>query len=169
MNLGISLLLLAGVMAPDQLEETHFDNYSDAYRAAKELGLPLLVILNPDDKEVADIKPITMEAVRKTGKRRELLENYVVAVVDTGTKRGQKTYELFKSPELPRVVVIDKQQKVQLFKTSEKLYGQLWTTILETYREGKRPAPVKTVSRSSQGAGFGPGYQLNRTRAFCST
>lgn len=169
MNLGISLLLIAGMMAPDQAEETHFDNYGDAYRAAKELKLPLLVILNPGDKEVADVKPITMEAVRKTGKRRGLLEDYVVAVVDTGTRRGQKTHQLFKSPELPRVVVIDKQQKSQIFQTSEKLYGQLWTTILETYREGERPTPVKSVSRTSQGAGFGPAYQMNRTKAFCST
>jgi len=169
MNLGIGLLLIAGVMAPDGIEETHFDNYGDAYRAAKELGWPLLVILNPGDETVADIKPIDFETVRKSRKRRELLDNYVVAVVNTGTRRGQQTHRLFKSPTLPRVVVIDKQQKIQLFKTSEKLYGQLWTTILETYREGKPLAPTKTAARSSKGDGSRPAYRLQRTRAFCAT
>jgi len=169
MNLGISLLLLAGIMAPEKFEETHFDNYGDAYRAAKELGRPLLVILNPSNDTVTDTQPIAIEAVRKTKKRRELLDGYVVAVVDTGTAHGQQTHRLFKSPTLPRVVVIDKQQKVQIFQTSEKLYGQLWTTILETYQKGERPAPIKAASKGSLGAGFGPAYQLLQNQAFCST
>ncbi|MBT6494470.1 MAG: hypothetical protein HOL01_07945 [Planctomycetaceae bacterium] len=169
MNLGLSLLLLAGMAASEGSQQKQFDNYGDAYRAAQQTGRPLLVILNPGADSVSEVLPIAMEAVQKSKKRRELLNNYVVAVVDTGTEKGKATHQLFKSPELPRVVVIDKQQKKQLFQSSEELYGQLWTTILETYRKGERPAGTPIVPDGSKSSKSRPAYRLLQSKAVCHT
>ena len=169
MNLGLSLLLLAGITASEGTQQKHFDNYGDAYRVAQQTGRPLLVILNPGADSVAEALPIAIEAVQKSKKRRELLNDYVVAVVDTGTKKGKATHQLFKSPTLPRVVVIDKRQEKQIFQTSEKLYGQLWTTILETYRKGERPAGTRIVPASSKSSKDRPAYRLHQARARCVT
>ncbi len=139
MDLSLSLLLVAGITIGDMNSKeslTHFDNYTKAYRAAQILKQPMLVILNP----VVDSgqKPISLGDIRRTKQRRELLEKYIIVVLDTKTEHGKTCHKLFGSAPLPRVVVIDKRQKYQIFQTSEALYGQLWTKILETYRKGER-------------------------------
>lgn len=132
-------MIVAGTMtaAPERVE---FDSYTDAYYAAKESQKPLLVILNPSEDE--DGKAITIDDVKKTAERRELLDNYVVAVIDTTTDHGKKVHELFDSPSLPRVSVIDKEQKWQIYRTSNKLQGYQWTEILQTYKDGKKERKV---------------------------
>ena len=91
----------------------------------------MIVILNPGKN--AQTSLISMEDVQKTRERRNLLQNYVVAVVDTTTPHGQKVYALFGSPQLPMVSVIDNQQATQVYQTSATLYGQMWDQILTSY------------------------------------
>ena len=141
MNLTASVLLaVAGLVPAEAARPLQFDDYGSAYRAATKTGRPLLVILNPADE--SGKTPISLEDVQRTRQRRQLLDDYVVCTVDTSSEAGRKTHQLFGSKQLPRVVVIDKQQKYQIFQTSESLYGQRWTEILETYRKGE-PPPVK--------------------------
>jgi hypothetical protein len=138
MNLTATLLLaVAGLSPTEAARPLQFDDYGSAYRAATKSGRPLLVILNPADE--SGKTPISLENVQRTRQRRQLLNDYVVCTVDTSTEAGQKTHQLFGSKQLPRVVVIDKRQKYQIFQTSESLYGQRWTEILETYRKGEPP------------------------------
>ena len=139
---SLSVLLLAGLLAPTpQQDDALFHNYTQAYHTARLVKQPLLVILNPPAG--SDKKPISIDDIRKTRHRRELLEKYVVVMIDTGTKHGRLCRELFKPEQLPEIVVIDKQQKFQIFQTSKKMYGQLWTKVLETYQTGELPTPVK--------------------------
>ena len=140
------LLLLAGMAPAEADKPVHFINYTKAYRAAKLVQRPMLVILNPS--KGSKRKPILFADVCRTKRRRKLLKDYVVAVIDTGTPHGRKVRQLFETDPLPRVVVIDKKQKHQLFHTSDKLYGQLWSQILQSYRSGQRPP--RTVSSQSQ-------------------
>jgi hypothetical protein len=164
MHLTVALLALTAVppdLSIDPAEVQHFTSYTRAHEAARRLHKPMLVILNPP--AASDREPISMEALRKTRHRRELLEDYVVAVLDTDTRHGKVCYDLFRRPELPRVVVIDKDQKYQIFKTSDSLYGQLWTTILEKHREGERvsAAPVAAQHLGAYPPSFGypqPGF-----------
>jgi hypothetical protein len=157
MHLTLTLAALVAFtpdLRPEAFEVTHFTSYTTAHEVAGKLDKPLLVILNPPAG--SEREPILIEDVRKTRQRRELLENYVVAVLDTSTPHGEVCYDLFKRPELPRVVVIDRDQKYQIFKTSEELYGQLWTTILEKYQEGALLA-ARPVSYQSSPVGGQPG------------
>lgn len=157
MSLGIALLLvapMAPVDAPSQAPAAaqaasqtampdHFESYTEAYRVAKKEKRPMIVILNPPKE--ARVTPVSFEDVRKTKMRRDLLQNYVVAVIDTGTPHGKKVHELFGSPELPRVSIIDNQQAMQVYRTSQPMYGQLWDKVLEVFHNAnpstRMPAP----------------------------
>ncbi len=112
----------------------YFDNYSDGYYLAKKLEKPLLVILNPgkDSDNVA----IRLSDVRKTRERRAILPSYVVVVVDTDTKYGKTVHGLFGSKNVPRVVVIDRKQKFQIFQSDKHLQGEDWNKILKTFKSG---------------------------------
>ena len=76
---------------------------------------------------------VSLEDVKKTRARRDLLQNYVIAVIDTSTLHGKKVYKLFGSPQLPRVTIIDNSQAMQVYQTSESLYGQMWDQILTAF------------------------------------
>ena len=58
-------------------------------------------------------------------------------MIDTGTQEGTLIRKLFNNPSLPFVSIIDKRQDFQIYRSSEKMYGQVWTEILETYRNGE--------------------------------
>ena len=127
---------------PDQQQATldgpsgHFTNYDAAYREAQQTKKPLLVILNPADESLA----VKVEDVRKTQQRRDLLEKFVVVVIDTSTDHGETVNKLFNEKSLPHVSVIDRDQKWQLFRTSKKLQGEDWTRVLETFQNGEQTA-----------------------------
>lgn len=108
-----------------------FTSYTDAWHAAHDAERPMLVILNPAEGE-----GITEDELRQDEKLQPLLDNYVVAVVDTGTDHGKKVHELFDSPALPRVVVIDKEQKKQIYRTSAKLSHDRLADVLDEHKEG---------------------------------
>ncbi|MFQ5732889.1 MAG: hypothetical protein ACE5KM_13165 [Planctomycetaceae bacterium] len=150
MSWSICLLMFAGIPAqpPVVNPDAHFDNYHRALREARLTGKPLLVVLNPGAESA--VGGISMSAIRKTRERRELLENYVVVVIDASTRHGRIVHRAYERPRLPHVAVLDKRQALQLFTTSETLYGQRWTEILQTYRNG-----VRAVAR--------------RPAAYCST
>jgi hypothetical protein len=115
-----------------------FSDYKQAYLAAQAANRPLLVILNPGSE--ADVAPLDVDALRRSGHRRKLLGDYVVAVIDASTPAGQTAHKLFGSPALPRVSVIDKQQKWQIYRTSQALTPESWNLVLEKYRTGQAPA-----------------------------
>jgi hypothetical protein len=144
MSVGFALVLLAGAAVNEnmaaatnatpteaQTAPATYHSYTQAYHAAQRMHLPMLVILNPGKDARTSL--ISMEDVQKTHERRNLLQNYVVAVVDTTTPHGQKVYALFGSPQLPMVSVIDNQQATQVYQTSASLYGQMWDQILTSY------------------------------------
>ena len=102
MSVGFALLLFASAAASDkfvaatntappteaQVAPSSYDSYTQAYRAAKQAKKPMLVILNP--AKGAKVSLISLEDVQKTRVRRDLLQNYVVAVIDTSTPHGQE-------------------------------------------------------------------------------
>jgi hypothetical protein len=149
MSVGFALLLFAQAAASDrfaaatnatapteaQVAPSTYDNYTKAYRVAKQAKKPMLVILNP--AKGAKVALISLEDVQKTRVRRELLQNYVVAVIDTSTPHGQKVQALFGSPQLPHVAIIDNAQEFQVYQTSETLYGQMWDQILTAFQKAE--------------------------------
>ena len=136
MNWSLSLLLTAvaigGTNNVGSIE--CFNSYTKAHRNAHRMNKPMLVILNPTTD--ADVNCVSLADVKKTRHRRDLLKQYVVAVIDTGTKHGKIVHGLFGNKQLPRVVVIDREQKWQLFQTNQSLQGEDWNRILETFRDG---------------------------------
>lgn len=138
MSWSLSFLLFAGIPVQHHLEfkGDYFQNYHRAHRIARESQKPLLMIL--DNQVDAANSPVSLSAVRKTSERRELLKNYVVVVIDVNTPHGKVVHKAYSKPKLPHVVVLDKSQRYQIFTTSETLYGQRWTEILKTHREGNR-------------------------------
>lgn len=156
MSVGFALLLFANAATAEkmaaaatkapteaQVAPATYDNYTKAYHAAQKAKRPMLVILNPAKSPQTTL--ISLEDVEKTHARRELLQNYVVTVIDTSTPHGKKVYELFGSPQLPRVAIIDNEQATQVYQTSESLYGQMWDQILTAFQNAtpatRMPAP----------------------------
>src|SRR5690606_17490665 len=102
MSFGLALLLFLGAAPTEQLpaepaavkaaEPESYTSYTDAYRVAKKNKRPMLVILNPGKS--AQVTSISLEDVKKTQARRDLLKDYVVAVIDTSTPHGKKVHEL---------------------------------------------------------------------------
>ena len=144
MSVGFALLLFAGAAVNEnmaaatnaapteaQTAPATYHSYTQAYHAAQRMRRPMLVILNPGKSSQTSL--ISLQDVEKTRERRDLLQNYVVAVIDTTTPHGQKVYALFGSPQLPRVSIIDNQQATQVYQTSASLYGQMWDQILTTF------------------------------------
>lgn len=166
---SFALLLLAGMAVGEDQNTRCFENYAQGWQAARLTRRPMLVILNPGEGNGKE--PIELEDVRKTAETRQLLDDYVVVMVDTESDYGKAVYKAFREPELPRVVVIDKNQQVQLYKTSRPLYGQLWTAVLKTYRNGERHAALRPAygrrgAALQHGAYYRPQYPQFQ---FCPT
>lgn len=142
-----ALFLAAVIGTPTEAEtvsrssDTQFDNYTQAWHAAKGRQRPMLVVLNPpsEDSLAPAINGKKLSSDEQLG---SLLDSYVLAVIDTGTEHGQQVNELFGSKPLPRIVVIDKEQKTQVFGTSERISEQQLAEVLEHYRSGET-TPVK--------------------------
>ncbi len=140
MSWSVAFLLLAGVSANDKGKTEYFENYTQAYLAAEQAKLPMLVILNPSRE--AGEKPISLDDIRTDEQSRKLLEKYIVAVIDTGTSHGKTMHKLFGSEKLPRVVVIDKTQTLQIYQSSEPHDGKQWTEVLEAFQSGQKSASL---------------------------
>jgi hypothetical protein len=144
MHTPLSALVLLSALSGGTRESTIYDNYKQAWQAGKAHNLPVLVILNPGAD--AEGPSIDADFLRRSGHRRELLSKYVVAVIDTSTPHGETVHKLFKSPALPRVSVLDKQQKWQIFRSSEELSAEDWNLVLDKHQKGDppavRPAPL---------------------------
>lgn len=145
-----SALLLVALTGPVQTMDVAttapvsaaYSSYTQAWNAAHDAGRPMLVILNPGID--ADGKKITEAELRADAKVQPLLDKYVVAVIDTTTDHGQKVNEIFGKPTLPRVVVIDKAQKKQIFQSSSDLSNEQIAKVLEQHQDG---AIQQTVSK----------------------
>src|SRR5437868_7750735 len=109
MQTEVSALVLLAALSGGTRETMIYENYKEAWRAGRAQNLPVLVILNPGTD--AEARLVDGELLRRTKHRRKLLEKYVVAMIDTSTSDGQAVHKLFQSPPLPRVSVLDKQQK----------------------------------------------------------
>ena len=153
MHWSITLAMVAALGATTPEAPLEFESYSQAYWTASKAHRPMLVILNPTgDRDDA----VKLETLKSDDKAREVLGDYVVAVIDTGTEHGQKVYELFGKPQLPRTVVIDERQDKQIFRTSDRLQLSTFTAVLEQYRHGVpqtvtagRPVSGTTVTGGS--------------------
>lgn len=139
MSCQISALILLAALNGGTRDATIYESYKEAYRAARTEQLPVLVILNPGGDGAQPT--IDIEMLRRTSQRRELLGRYVVAVIDTSTPEGQVVHKLFDSPPLPRISVLDKSQKWQIYRTSKELTAEDWNLVLEKHKTGAMPPP----------------------------
>lgn len=139
----MSIMMLVGFAVNDLDNLTMFDNYTEAYRTAERMHRPLLVILNPGKD--SHRQPISLADVTATEENRKLVTNYVISVIDADSEHGKTCCKLFDADELPNVVVIDKQQKYQIYNTSNTLAPQVWTAVLRKYKDGEAPAPAQPV------------------------
>ena len=138
MSMQMSALVLLVALGGSASESaTVYDSYKAAWQAGRDKNKPVLVIFNPGADSTAP--GVDLSQVRLASYRRDLLANYVVAVIDTSTPEGQATHKLFESPPLPRISVLDKQQKWQIYRTSKALSAEDWNLVLEKYQKGETP------------------------------
>jgi hypothetical protein len=129
-----SLLLTAGLFVGTEnaaMEAAHlatFTSYTKAWSAAKESSRPMFVVLNPSEGGSKGKTRVDLRGLRKDEKLNKLLDDFVVAEIDTGTTHGRKVHQKFGSPALPRIVVIDDHQAKQVFAVS----GVVSPTSLKT-------------------------------------
>jgi hypothetical protein len=137
MPMQLSALILLAALSGGTRESMIYEDYKEAWRAGRAQNLPVLVILNPGADSEA--RPVNGELLLRTKHRRKLLEKYVVAVIDTSTTEGHAAHKLFQSPALPRVSVLDRQQKWQVYRTSQELSAEDWNLVLEKHQKGEPP------------------------------
>jgi hypothetical protein len=135
-----SLILTAGLFAgvdtaADSAKLATFTSYTQAWQTARDENRPMLVVLNPADGKAA-AKPVRVGDLRKDAGLTKVLDEYVVAEVDTTTEHGKKVLEVFGSPKLPRVVVIDDHQEKQLFAISGQVSNTKLKGVLEKVKAG---------------------------------
>lgn len=160
MHWTVTLIMVTALGAGTAEETQEFDSYTTAYQAANAQHRPMLVILNlPGDEAEA----LPLEQLKQGQASRDLLDDYVVAVIDTGSEHGRKVHELFGKPALPRTVVIDERQEKQVFRTSNRLRPATLTAVLQQYRHGipktvtaGRPAGDGSLNSFQQGVGSCP-------------
>lgn len=138
MTCQLALLLLIASRETDGKLPHVFDNYKQGYQTARVGQKPVLVVLNPGAE--SDAPRVDLEMLQRSKHRRDLLQKFVVVVIDTSTPEGEKVHKLFQSPQLPRISILDKQQKFQIFRTSRSLDPEDWNITLEKYQQGKVPA-----------------------------
>jgi hypothetical protein len=153
----MSLLVLSTFAANEMDNLKLFDNYTKAYRIAQTTERPMLVVLNPS--QGSGKEAVALDEIAKSEESRVLLSNYVVTVIDAESEHGKTCQKLFDCKSLPYIAVIDKQQKYQLYHTSQKLDGKVWNTVLKTYKTGQAPAPARPVAFNH--------YQPMPMRSFC--
>ena len=157
-----TLLLLAGGFAAGGMDATtesqgtRFDSYTQAWHAAADVNKPILVIINPAGDEVSTHESISVDALNDDPEIGRILDDYVVAEIDTGTEHGKVVHELFGSQALPRVVVIDNDQEWQIYRTSRQLEHDEMVDVLERYRTGEQVSTRSTVTQPSRSAGYCP-------------
>lgn len=144
MTTQLSALVLLAALSGGTRESTVYEDYKEAWRAGRAQNLPVLVVLNPAAGD--EVRLVDTELLRRTKHRRKLLEKYIVAVIDTSTTEGQAVHKLFQSPPLPRVSVLDKQQKWQIYRTSQELTAEDWNMVLEKHQKGDPPV-VRVVTK----------------------
>ncbi len=131
-TLGALLVATAFSAFPD--DSSCFDDYAQAWQAAQSAGLPLLVVLNPAPD--GNSPRVRTEHLYRARVRRELLRKYVVAVIDVATPRGRIIQDLFKPVSLPHIVIIDREQRLQLYRSSRWLFAEDWNILLDQYQQG---------------------------------
>ncbi|WP_437201955.1 hypothetical protein [Planctomicrobium sp. SH664] len=148
-----SAILLAMVAGPVDVatvstsSPSAYSSYTQAWHAAHDAERPMLVILNPADAQ----KGISTEELVGDEKLQPVLQDYVVAVIDTTTDHGKQVHELFGNAPLPRVVVIDKNQKKQIYRTSEKLSSERLAKVLDQHKSGEIAKPVLNLGPVNSG------------------
>src|SRR5262249_55977255 len=127
------ILVLGGFLGGRNTDSASqkYGSYTQAYHAAADVKLPVLVILNPPSDQVASDNAISVDKLREDAEISKLLDNYVVAEIDTGTDHGKKVHELCGNKPLPRLVVIDNAQKTQIYRTSDHLESDKIKEVLE--------------------------------------
>lgn len=135
----LGALVLFAALSGGTRESTIYDNYKQAWQAGRAQNLPVLVILNPG--EAAGAVAVDLEWLRRSRHRRDLMGNYVVAVIDASTPEGKTVHKLFNSAPLPRISVLDRQQKWQVYRTSKSLSAEDWNMVLESHKKGDPPPP----------------------------
>jgi hypothetical protein len=137
-----SLLLTVGLFVGvetatrDAAQLKTFDSYTQAWQTARDESRPMLVVLNPAADSPKASKAVDVDGLRKDKAINELLDNYVVAQIDTSTEHGKKVMDVFHSPTLPRIVVIDAHQERQVFATSSTVSDTQLKTVLEKAKSG---------------------------------
>lgn len=150
MYLSVSLIVMAALGANEA--QTTYDSYTKAYWAANEVHRPMLVILNPSTEQGAQSNPVSLEQLQQDENTRAALEDYVVAVIDTGTAHGKIVHGLFGSPQLPRVVVIDERQDKQVYQTSESLAPADLAGVLHQYKSNPVVRTTAKVIQPTSGS-----------------
>jgi len=139
MHASVAVFCLAAVLAGGPSEQTIHTDYGTAWKEAQERQLPLLIVLNPGPDSTGS--RVEAEMLTRSQHRRDLLANYVVAVIDTSTEKGERVWRQFGSSPLPRVSVIEKKLKLQIHRASAPLVAEDWNLLLEKYRAGLYVAP----------------------------
>ena len=150
MEWTLSTLLFSVIFGGRTPAAICYDDYTPAYRAARDAKRPLLVVLNPG--EGSNQPRVRIEDIRKARLRRKLLKDYVVVDVDTSSPCGKVVLGLFKPATLPHVVVIDKDQKYQLYQSAKPLLLEDWNLLLEQFQKGD----LSTLSLADGFAGCRP-------------
>ena len=141
MNTLMMLLVMGAGQVTGAGENGWSDDYGAALKQAKQLGKPLLIVIEGPDDSVARLEQISLRDDRG---QTALLKHYVLCRIDATTKYGKAVAKSFRATQLPHTAVIDKTVSTILYTKRGQFTSQEWKTTLTKYRHGVRVVHSRT-------------------------
>lgn len=116
--LTVGLFVGVDVPASEAANLATYTSYTKAWNAAKESARPMFVVLNPPEGRSRGAVSVSVQGLREDETLNKILDEFIVAEIDTSTSHGRQVLARFGSPTLPRIVVIDDSQKKQIYAAS---------------------------------------------------
>ncbi len=115
------------------------DDYGVALDAARLAKKPLLIVLEmPSDRGSDSAEGDLVGSA--------LLKPYELCSVDVSTPVGKRVAEAFSAKEFPYTVITDRDGKNVIYRKAGHQTELDWNSLLMTYRDGKKPAPIATFA-----------------------
>ena len=134
-------------MAASTPTATWHSDYTEALKAAREDGKPLLVVMHNPQQVQQQLTQVS----HSNGEASSLLDNYHVCQIDVSTANGKRVADVFRATSFPYTVITDRQAKKIIYRKGGAFTDSQWSETLADYRRGSKPIAMASFAAPSIG------------------
>jgi hypothetical protein len=147
----MTTLMLLAVLSTGQITAPEpnggwLSDYGVALKRTKELGKPLLIVIDQPDSAAARIEQVSHS---RESEQANLLRHYVLCRVDASTRYGQAVAKAFGTGSLPYTAIIDKRAEHILFAKAGQFSSEEWSRTLTSHWQGVQPVSYRAASQAN--------------------